>query len=597
MTEDLTEYMHETNLRLSKLVEPLELILKDVEPNFLQLGKEFQSIHSDTDALTQLSVHAAQAVGGGSEQDFLTRVGDLAGQSLEQLERCRAEVTGSLTNVEEGVRYLEQLQKMCPVIRNIAKTLNIIALNIAMESSRSRESQEMFSFFVNEIKELSNRVNAISRDIHEDSGTARLKQLDIYRSVAERRNKLAEIAGTGDKMLKDSIKRIEQLMGISAKALEETGERSRVISGHMGEVVVALQFHDITRQQIEHVIEAIQDIKKKYDGKFLQTINEPAKAEVLSQTMSILTLQAAQVRQVIEEISEANENLSNSFCEIGNEIEALVEGTANLCSKNSIDGEKENPFEALLSGFTNLGSILERGHDLAKKIEEAMFSSSEIASRLSQHISKVEDIASDLHIKAINAIIMSNRMGVEGKTHAILAQDVTEVSKNSNEFVSDVVKIIKSIAELAHELSCLSVNEEEDHQGDNGEKGGKIATSIEQISSTYRKFQEDTSMTFERSKALKDAVLQAESSLSFLRELIDQLAECLKGIEQVIQLLDTFKGKRDDPDGDFDKVSERYTMQIERDVHEQIIEESSNTGRNFEEKKECDYFGDNVELF
>ena len=145
--ENPDEYVSKTNLKLSELIDPLESILSNVEPNFLQLGQELQTIHNDSEKLAGLSVSAAQSIGGESEQSSLTSIGEFAKDSLSRLETCRSEVTGSLDNVLKVVQHLEKLQSLCPVIKTIAKTLNIIALNIAMESSRTRRGEEMFSFF------------------------------------------------------------------------------------------------------------------------------------------------------------------------------------------------------------------------------------------------------------------------------------------------------------------------------------------------------------------------------------------------------------------------------------------------------------------
>lgn len=590
------DHIHEEIRRMSDLAGSLGSILENVEPHFLQLGRELRTIHSDADRLTQLSVQSAQAVGGGSDGGFLRDVGAVAGESLKRLDVSRTDVAESLEHVGSGIRHLETLQHMCPVIRNIAKTLNIIALNIAMESSRSREGEEMFSIFVREIKALSGRVNEISHRIRDDSERARARQLDIFQSVEKRRTDLARIGDEADRMVKDSLNRIELLLKMSAGALEEAGKRSQEISRHIGEVVASIQFHDITRQQIEHVMEAIRDIVKRC-GEGTDGDPETADSEVLGRARSVLSIQAAQIKQVIEEIRQAHANTSTSFAEIGREMDALVKETTDLWTKNSGDGEEKNPMERLVSNFTGLRGILEQGQDLAKQMEEVLLSSSEAASGLSVHIHRIEDISFDLHIKAINAIIMSGRMGRAGRAHAILAQDVTEISKKSDEFASRVVKVIRSISELAHESSGFSTDETEGGTGDGN--SGKTGIDMEQVLSAYRSFQEDASLTFEQSNTLKERIYESEAGLSFLTEYMDQLAGCLDRLNRTIHSLDAFTGNGNDGESGHDHGTERYTMKIERDVHEKVFEKTENTAWNPEERVsgEPDDFGENVELF
>ena len=129
----------------------------------------------------------------------------------------------------------------------------MVSLNIAVESSRSSKCEDLFSFFVEEIKKLSNRVNVISRNICDDSDTSHAKQLDILKDIINRRNQLQTISTTADEMVKDNIDRIKHLFEVSRGELKRSTEYSKQISHHIGGVIESIQFEDITRQQIEHV--------------------------------------------------------------------------------------------------------------------------------------------------------------------------------------------------------------------------------------------------------------------------------------------------------------------------------------------------------
>ncbi len=571
----------------------LESGLEEVEPHFLRLGQELQSIHSDAEELTRLTAGTARGFQDADGAGALNKVGDLTRESLEALEKCRREVSESLRDVEASVKHLERLRGMCPVIKRIAKSLNIIALNIAVESSRSEEGEEMFSFFVKEIRELSRKVNEISRDINENSATAQSRQLDVFRAVSGRKGQIEKIADEADSMVKGNVREIEQLLAISARALKEVGERSEEISERIGEVVVAIQFQDITKQQLEHVIHAIKDMENLGKEKTLDADDEGGAEDELRHIHSVLEIESAQVRQVIQEISEAHENILTSFGEIGKEIESLVKGTTHIWSETNMEKRENNPFEAFISGYSNLDNVFKHGHDLARNIEEAMAQSSGTVSLLSQYIGQIEDISSDLHIKAINAIIMSSRLGQGGSAFGILAQDVTEISKESNQFATEVVAILKSISEQARTLSCLSSGKSGDKNGDiQGDEEDGILSVIDQISEAYRDFREDSSRAHEYSRALKERILRVESGLSFLEELVEKLNKGLKGLENITQLLGPVKTQGNGSEGNLDHISNRYTMKIERDIHYKTM-----PAKIPRDDKNISELGDNVELF
>jgi hypothetical protein len=140
------EYIEKIFSSLPDIKEPLELVLKDSGPVFEKVGRELQSVYSDARSLTKLNIEAASMVDGESGTDSLSQMSGLARNSLGMLESCRVEVTRGIDNVEISAGHLVKLRGMTSVIKRISKILNIVALNIAMESSRSEKCEQMFPF-------------------------------------------------------------------------------------------------------------------------------------------------------------------------------------------------------------------------------------------------------------------------------------------------------------------------------------------------------------------------------------------------------------------------------------------------------------------
>ena len=214
----------------------------------------------------------------------------------------------------------------------------------------------------------------------------------------------------------------------------------------VGEVVVAIQFHDISRQQIEHIVQTLDEIRTFFSkGKSGEYIYDETQGDSLAKAYAVLSLQVEQMNQVIKEINSAHKKIKKSFNDIGNEVDVLVDEMMGLSKNTDNSYYEETPFEQLISGLNQLDHILTQGKDMAGMIDHNLRRSAEIAENLASHLTQMEDISMDLHIKAINALIMSKRLGTEGKTLSVLAEDVTEVSTDSNEFVFDVVDILKAI--------------------------------------------------------------------------------------------------------------------------------------------------------
>lgn len=584
--------------------EPLIKVSSETEPMFINLGNELQDIFSDSENLTSLTRETAGLIDGDENNNILANIGDFSRNSVSRLDTCREDVTNILPKVETCTKNLKRLRDMCPVIRTIAKKLNIVALNISMESSRGKTREEMFTFFVKEIKVLAQKVQEISVKIREDSDTARSQQIYDLQNISERRNLLNDLADNARRKIADNVLNIEDLIKMALKVMKSAETHSKKISDLVGDIVIAIQFHDIVRQQIEHVIEILDEVPDFFTKENEpENLDEQTKASIFK-TYSILFLQVEQINQVIKEINEAYKKIKRSLNDIGSEVESLVSGVTGLDINSGNSDSNQNPFSMLLSGLDQLNGIMGNSREIADLIEHNLKQSADTAAGLANHLAEMEDISMDLHIKAINALIMSKRLGSDGKTLSVLAEDVTEVSMDSNKFVLAVVDILKAIGGLSSSMSCLSsVSEDET---DNGKDRISLTEGIGIISDVYAEFINKSEKSAESSRELKDKITGLESGLNFLHEMEEILKSQLIGINKLMEEIRPYIPEESDINDNLDHLRSRYTMEIERGVHNKVFNETQSDGDNidfFNEGNEEqadnneDYLGDNIELF
>ncbi len=602
--DDLSTVIEKTVSDISDLKGPLKQVAGESEPMFISLGNELQNIYSDADGLTNLTRETARLIDGNSNDNILTNIGDFSKHSLEELNLCREDVKNILPNIEICLDNLKRLDSMCPIIKTIAKKLNIVALHISMESSRTRECEDMFNFFVLEIRDLASKVQGISTRIREDSERAKTGQISDFENLASQEDMLSSLADNARQKVGNNVIIIEDLIRIALEVMSRAETHSKKISSLVGDIVMAIQFQDIIRQQIEHVLETLDEIDTFFrdDEENHDETGEQHK-NALWKAYMVLRIQADQLAQVINEINEARNNIKDSFMQIGNEVHELVSDVRELNMGNG-SSRGENPFTLLISGLKQLNEIIVKGKEMAESIESNLKESAESASSLADHLAQMEDISMDLHIKAVNALIMSKRLGTEGKTLSVLAEDVTEVSLNSNTFVLDVVEILKSIRELATTISHDSSDESSD-----ADAVSQISLSdgIEMIADIYREFISNSEDSARNSENLKDRILQLEPELGFLNTIENTLEEQLKNIRHIMDYLTPYLPEESEFNEDIAHITDRYTMEIERGVYSRAFneEETSDehpeaeyTGEdNIQEEASDDDLGDNIELF
>ena len=557
------------SFHLAALARSLEATMSSVEPKFAYLGQELQSVYSDANELSQLTMKAARSIGGESDDGLLGNVGRLVRQSMEELRSCQTVISGNLRNLGVSAECLRDLYGMCAAVKKTAMFLNVAGMNVAVESSRSVESREMFAVFVQEIKQLAIRIIEISQSIHEDSMSAQSNQIIAHSKILKGLGRLRKLTDDADKVVQNAAMEIKQLMGLSLQALEQAGVHLQNISRQVDEIVVAIQFHDITRQQVEHIISALWDTVKLCREVTSSADPTGNKRKTLGRAHLILSFQVDQLKEVMSEIDAVYQKSMSAFGVIGNEIGRLAASASVLVLEN----EEKDPFVMLKSGFRGLYKLLGQGNDLGDQMWETVGQASKATVKLSHHVDQVRGISGvELHIKALNAIVKTAHLGEKGRVLEVLAQDVMRLSDESKRLVAEVVDILESITTTAEEQGGCSWKDEEETQIVGSTSRELLQVGIREISLTYEQIRKDSSMALQRSGDLQVAISQTKSGLDFLPELIYKLAPYINELEKMISLLNPWICQENDEiESEVDQVSQRYTMERERGVHKKVI--------------------------
>jgi|WetSurMetagenome_2_1015567.scaffolds.fasta_scaffold12084_5 methyl-accepting chemotaxis protein len=595
--DDHKELLNKTTTWITELKAPLESISKNSESGFVKLGMDLQVICSDAETLGRLAIEALELICGGSGDKPLLNISDFEKESLQRLEVFRSEMSEKFPGFVSCMESMQELNEIWPGIMKIANTLKMVAFNFTTESSRTESGKELFDIFVKEMRALAERVANISRKIKEEIKEITLRFAKDFDGFHNHRDKLDNTSNEARTVVSESIRRVDEVMNFSLLTLRKTEKHSQKISSMVGDVVVAIQFHDIVRQRIEHIIDAFRDIKSFLSEAGLPSDNENIFIP-LGNAYSILKLQSQQVKQIISEIGRVHDQTTRAFKEIAKEIEMLTD-EVNLLGSGKINDSHDNSFNQMLSSFEKLDLIVINGERLAEEISETMKQTSISVSGLAGRLSLIEGISTELHIKSINALIMSKKLGQKGATLSILAQYVTEGSKDSDAFLLRVNEILKSIQVSAEKLNHGSLKDTEG-SGYKSEESVSAKIGINHISERYEKFINGTGLAHSCSYELKKKISATEGDLVFLAQMKNGLEDCHRDMEGILAKLSPFLSKFPKPKADLARLENRYTMEIERGIHKKSLEESDGYKESAIKdvrSPENDNLGDNVEFF
>jgi methyl-accepting chemotaxis protein len=75
-----------------------------------------------------------------------------------------------------------------------------------------------------------------------------------------------QAVGQAEHEIREALGRIDGLMQSTRERIEELGSHAESLARDIREIVVSIQFQDITRQRIEHVIDPLQELSEEFSS-------------------------------------------------------------------------------------------------------------------------------------------------------------------------------------------------------------------------------------------------------------------------------------------------------------------------------------------
>jgi len=160
--------------------------------------------------------------------------------------------------MQDGLAETEQLFRFIDEIKEVAEQTNILALNASIEAARAGDAGRAFAVVAREVRNLSTRSSELAKRIQTGTKNTlvaiqhRFHDL-LARSQANQRQletALAEELAT----LTDHLTRLMETQDHAIRDVQRQGED--VASLVIG-LLANLQFQDVTRQRIDHVVETL----------------------------------------------------------------------------------------------------------------------------------------------------------------------------------------------------------------------------------------------------------------------------------------------------------------------------------------------------
>lgn len=428
---------------LTGAVASLRQLSGGTEDDFLRLGAQVQEFFLAAQAMTEQGSQVVELVSGQAVSQSTQRLGELIGETETRFQASQQEFGQSLEILDTVRRQASQAGEPLAGFRKMVMGLRVLGIATRMESARLQGQDEGFQFLSEEVSRLSDTIQTQTEGIGQQ-----LRELG-----GELEETLGSMAGLGATLNSDVgslVAAVGQSLGLlagqrgqSEQAAAAMAAGAQAVRASMGQVVASQQFHDITRQRLEHVQEALEALT--------QGRGPGQAAQVVELQMALLEHAVAEMRQAAQGTQASLRGIAQSVRGIAQEAQRLMRG----------DDQQETSYlarlEADLASITGLAAQMEQASARLRGLVESVVGTLE---KVGSSLRSIDNISYSIKFVALNAAIKSARLGSQGSALASLAQAIQQLSAEAQATTQALGQVLETMGESAVSLrQAMSLDE------------------------------------------------------------------------------------------------------------------------------------------
>lgn len=561
----------EPNIRI------LETIVSSTEKEFLAIGEKIQEFHQRASDISSMASQIAGKISGREMQDVYEKFSQISA------------ITGNLSHgmgeekntISVILEHFDALRKPLADFEKVVRNLNVLCNFIKIEIARLGLDDTSFYKLSDDVGRLANVIGQIIKSLVDQSGAAvfSLKENIVLIEKCDERQKVQ--AALILKKINANLSAISEKNIVSSKTIADISQTWERISQNVGEVVQSLQFHDITRQRVDHAREALEGLPQKLDVwerekktlPFLRILNHQdapsvsAPSGVYRKTdlvADLFDLQAAQIMSAEQGLMEAMERILQSLRFV---MKDAVDISRNILLVTGQNGGGQDTFLAQMEKDVNaLAGFADEVARIKQDLTAAMSALSETALGMAAFVKDMEKIGIEMQRLAVNARVHAAHLGERGATLGVLAEAIHQLSMETSSMVQSIMSALQAVAENAGRLSGMA-------KAEGGGRLTRIREDFITILAPLKTMESELAVLLPRME--QSGVLLAND----IGDLVDGVhihEKISSGLVQVVSYLRATvdrvsaagdkrtEGRKDDYLGE---VSGKYTMHSERATH------------------------------
>jgi hypothetical protein len=596
-------------------------LARPADPAVSALAGAVRHVTADLESLSQSTEGDFLAIGAGLSEflsatrgisaELTALMDDISGEGGEALsqalsgtfEHCLA----MRTRAEEGGQSLARLHAAAGRIRgsflSVAQTVSrfrVVGTLARIETARLGGTIDgELMHLADEVRSLTESIEAKAETVVETAAAMDARIARALAEVAEMETaEMANLPAVVESIL-SGLSALRERQSMAHGMSGRLAERCRAASGAIEDLATSLQVHDITRQQVEHVIAGLGQLTGSR-GPDAPGVGEAA----------VLALESSQLAAARRTFLESVDRITRSLDEIAAEIAEMARDSRQLVG---LTGDQHDSFFQDLE--RSLAAILKAARECAGAEDaerEAARTLLETAAGMRRAVDEIGLVEIQMQRMAFNGQIRATQIGAAGAPLECLSAAMQDLAADSYGRSAGAAEALDGLRAAALRMS-------QDSAGGTG--AGSALSLSDKVGETVQRMHQVSEATFGRVHRIEATSSQLCAGVAALRGRLlaaQKFEEVTAGcLATLARFAASSRPVEQTGDGNVElptlhSAVRRYTMASEREVHRAVMEGAAGLAAPLDGEPDGEAkpvvaagsggggdgeFGDNVELF
>jgi len=421
---------------LAKAKSALQGIASNTEKQIRSVALAFRELAGQADTILNLAAGIVGCVENESVRSILPRVQTLGAAAKKFIGDRLLATAGILETVGTEVKVLEQLTRVTAQQSDIALKTKALSVLTNVEVAHLGELGVGFEYLAHELAEFSKSLIEDAKALESRTDARKTSIEETKRTLSAElprlREKLAVIEDDLGRRLAALDSSLTQLSTVPAQF--KTGVED--IAGKIAGVVSAVQSHDITRQQSEHVEEAFALISEK-----MREVgnSETEMTQDFPQAYAGLTIQIYQLKSIKATVETWTTQIKSCMAGI------LRVSASEMLGIGPMVLQQERDVSSQLAHI----ELLEReSQSYSAHIEHTLAGLSSLMQFITEHVQRSKSIRDRLRLLSFNSIIEASHLGTKADAVLAIAKTIKEISGEWAQITERSVRAMEEMQSL-----------------------------------------------------------------------------------------------------------------------------------------------------